>query len=1654
MILLRTIDSCRPSMSTRSLLCCQEILPFSIRRLIENKTDEETTELYENLFDEALTTILKDQLKIAIASNINTEDKLKSLHKDSFSDLNRLNRIHHICKLIIFSKEERFELKILTFFKNEVVDKVHQALVKFTQTKTKEDFMIFIEYLIEKGLIKDTPAEEFLGQFLNSLDTIFDLLIQTYRDFKEKISSFNIFTGNLQDLKQYCLEETIMNQEWFIETPPLIKFFVNQLINNLRTDGLKHHSMVFKSSHIKQAIKSNIQFLFFGFEETSRELLLFIKTERSIIEWERKINKLEAKLKEAKELDVDSIMSSDRRSQILVSTDEFKEVFRSLEPSDFKFIKDLPKYKSLLEKETMALSSFEDEEMTFQDVLAEYIKECIPLSQTKLDIIEREALRFKVDHLLLSESMIKESDLEPMVQEFSKYINGKEDEVRLVKLKQLRDDVHSILNPDYPENIDSHKRLENVKSQSERLSKIFIDGPCKEKIKRLCKVINFISEIEDYLRSQGIYINGHNRDKSSSSLDENPLKDVDWSKMDFLKKSLFFKNKYLSLFPDIENFVHKIYSSYMIYLMEQASLHGEKTDVSTILLIETIYLNIRHKPELNPIYIRRRESLISLLRGCIQLHQSNNLTINNLKSQVEELLEKKRYLKGFSEDKTSKVNQALSFLSQLEAISVILRRIKVFRTEDVTTKNRDMYRIIADAMNSTNIKYLPLSDSELHCSEIEKFKQYFEKVNSLVNQWETLKLHISDIHCALPKYLIQNHFNQVMMQIFELPDIEIAEKLREGMSTYRFLDDTVQLIVQQIEITRHFESHLDDGSNNYKKVSEDIEQFKSSSTRKELQVFIQNMMKSKLPELCFITNYIKNSLRFYWVYNKLTSLLYEPIPLKELETTYSEVINSDKCNDYVKAIIKNKKMTDTIEGRIQNAQKLRNEFLNCSKMTAERFFQLLSQIRNSSVKLFSNNETPNFEALSNYLAIMETVETNYTSTKGNLSSLSFEDYQRCTRLFAVSSKVDDFVMKQLREPIDFEKLMEELTLKERPYRLEVESIIEYKYNPDSKAFQALDKFHIHQEAELNHAKTEVEELTLSNLFGAIDKREGIKKALDKIDVVKYQYDNNQLELLVRILIWMLKETDLFDQKSSSDLEDSLISLNLLDMMHSIYSNIKVILQAPKTTFAIEELIKRKSDNSQDTVSNSHRDNTSIKHFDDLLKLLTPVITSIDEIYSIIMDCSVKVKKEGLEDTQRAVEQLERYGLPKSVIKKLDLNSILNAKTEYSNGVLVENELLNSKRPLLAFTKVAYQKLEEKSLNILDSHKNAMKEKFEVLLASVEPLRSKKASISTPIKEHLIHPSDKKKTLATKVSDYKDTKKQAKNNSDQKENEIESRGKMLDVRSKKVADNGSRKQSHASVSGVARDEESGRLTPLHDNNHTMEDKQLKKRKPEVIKEEKKETKKPTMAIQKQGSGKTVLFETLTLRSKDKKLENKKVSFIPTVEGLEEDVIDTIGLRGHLDLEISHYVKGKSQDSFDNCKAQIRKGVKLIYGYLNCRSNDVGALLDDSEVWIGNEKRIGKIWLFSSKQDKDFVRDYHFLPSQSMTAAKSYYLFIFEKRTDAKDLDPPSHSRKTRASPEAKRNGYPIIDETKSQRESKSRSAKGAERATRSRKNHHK
>lgn len=209
--------------------------------------------------------------------------------------------------------------------------------------------------------------------------------------------------------------------------------------------------------------------------------------------------------------------------------------------------------------------------------------------------------------------------------------------------------------------------------------------------------------------------------------------------------------------------------------------------------------------------------------------------------------------------------------------------------------------------------------------------------------------------------------------------------------------------------------------------------------------------------------------------------------------------------------------------------------------------------------------------------------------------------------------------------------------------------------------------------------------------------------------------------------------------------------------------------------------------------------------------------------------------------------------------------------------------------------------------------------------------------------------------------------------------------------------------------------------------TKPETQIKKRKPETVNEPKKNTKETNITVRPKEKQEeilmTSLFESLTLEINGKTHSNKKIAFVSTVLGLTESVSSELKLGGNLDLEL---VPMDNSDQFEDVKKLIKRGVPLIYGYLNTKTKDLSAILEDSLVWKGFNENLGRVWIFNSKQDSGFVIDHHFLPSAYLLMSRNYYLFVLEQRVDGNNYHP--YCRRT---------GQRIENELKEALESKAR-----------------
>lgn len=1638
LILLKNISLHMQSLSDRSLLSLQKILPMSLQGLLDSERQTAENQIhYENLMDEACMSILVDRLRNRISSMLDTEDKLKVLDRKTF--LNIANQYHQENKAIgnmMQKSNHNFKLTRLKYLNEEIIEKIQQVLLKVEQTSEREYLAQFAQLLVDTGLIYGSPAEIQLARLLDIIDDTFDKITQSYLSFQKEVSKRSILTEGVSGLLKFSMEKVVFDTDWYYELAPLVKDLVDKLVDSMRDEFLKPYNDVKKFNMILGAIRSNLQLLYFSFNRASKELDMLISTRKRISEWELRVSQLEQKLSKAQEFDRESLLSSTRRSELLVSEEEFTKVFRSLGINEEKLVKIHPKYLLLRPKEIMISNEDDDEEVTFEEVM-EHIKDCNPVTKKHFAVIKEEALRYRIDHLLQHKIRVREQELNQMIDSLSS--ESAQDRPRLAKLHEIQNTIKEVMSEGYPENVPVNSRLHDLETKNDFLTKVLIDGECKEKLRRLSRVFGFVTEVESMFGSQGI-------NRTSTELlmsDSDSFSDVDWSKMEFLKKSLFFRNRCLALFPKIEDFVQKVYASYMNYLVNQASTHGEKTDISTILLIETIYYYLKHKPELTQIYKKRRDNLAYILRGSVDIVRSSDLSLADLKSRIEGLQDRMRHLKGFSDDRKSKICQAFMFINQLETIALLLRRVKVFRREDVKLKNREMYRVIAQGIRCPGMKDLPLKKSDLNCPELNAFIEYFDKVDTLVEEWLDTKRKITEIRCRLSKAVNNNGLSEAIICIFELPDANIGERLQVGMQSYDFLIDMVSMIRDQLSKTSNTQKHLEDDIR-YKKMVDGIEQFKSSSTRKELQVYIKYVMVHQLPDLGFTNDIINAKLRFIWVFNKLAGLLYENITLADLKDHYKAALASEKCDAMVKQKLKTIKVISTIVERIEKAEVLSDQLNDCQNMSADKYFKLLSKIRNSSVKLGD-------KLMDNYLSVMQKIEDVYFTANGSslTTYLTLEEYQYSTKSMSVPSMIEIFVMKNFKVQVDFQKWMISTLYKDHPRKLEVDAIIDLKLLSNTEQFRDLQDLQAAQDNLLNEAATNIEGIVTGTLDGHATTLDTVHSALASLTSVAYHCESEQQILLTRLLLWTLKETRLLNRDSGKDAKKMLLTMKDVGIIAEIASILKNSLICNSEELALEASLKIKESNGAQRSQDSQSRSIIPRQ---ILELLEDYLTPVELISQKLIEVSVRARKSSISDLTQVNKILKDLKFPDQIISKINMVSLLESHNDSTEASpikeIIENELLDTDdqdvTEICLVDSIDFDHL-LKEIEILFIDQNS--KMVEILNGLIKAADFSRSSIeaSLILKEVSATVSvEHKKSMNKKVTSLKQINNKKLRN-DQKENQLVNKGKLVQTGKRSAVMEASRKTSQSSNNVIANQEHNIEKVHGLGDFSNGEGKQLRKRKPDIsnaqmpdIKEEKKGARSMTRPSQEL---KVTLFDSLTLRSNGKTVNGRKTSFITQLEGMNETLAKDLGLTGTLELEIQ---KQTSKDQFDFCKSQIQAKKPLIYGTVNIKSNETSNFLDECQLWEGFNGKIGRVWLFNSNYDKDLVKDYHFLPSSATLNSKSYVLFIMEKRLDGKPVDSSAeihiNSKAMNSSQDSRKLNNSYLDQSNSHQPNKIRSTK--------------
>ena len=1630
MILLNLIWENKDRMSLLTLHHLQSLLPFSIEGILDLKIQGKR--LWD-LFDKSLELILKDKLKNMLQDAFRRAGNLFS--QMDFNEINTKN-IHFkqlISNLVSCSAahdENEPSIECLKAFQKELLTPLGVSMNKLTCNNLPlEDFLNLARLLFKSNILQGTPVEQGLLSLVEKTDSLFKRICQNFSEFQDTMLKRDISKLAAEDIEPFCLHRQVYASEDYLKAQPLTKKVIELTIGNLKKVYFKSLSKCLKLKDIKVGIRSNLLWCYFSFDEGRTELQAFLETNLHILEWERRVRIIQQRLAISSNYPESWILSQKKPSSILISKEQFNIAFKYMNKTINRFIKNHDFYTELAKKDTLSSDDPESKELSFKEVMQDFVSEGIPLSAANFRVIERQSLRTKIDSFLEARYALDDAEFEELTSKFDPLAQAGIDDDRLRSLQRVQHVLALVNSPLYPENLPRETRTSEVIEHSRLVDHYQIKGSPHAKLQRLNSVFLNIQEIRSLLEEPKAGDSGGDMNSLVRATHFEPGKKVDWSKMDVLQAKFgFLDNPDLKHFDQLHAFVIGLYSRYINYLIE-GFVPGEKTNIAALLLVEKIAQNLPEKPNYTYPYQKKKDNLVKMLEGIVELNYSKKeallrplMSLNEFKAKVEDLIERRGQVKNVPPEKESKIRQAFNFLDQLDLLTKILKKVKVFRAEEVNKRNFLMYRLIGEVLKNPAVESLPIKPEEPAPLQDLAFSKYFEEIDGLMTDFEALKSRVSEVHCSLERHLTNSHLSVLLAIFFKLPPLHQYRLLLDRIKRFSFLEDEAQFLTQRIRDTEVLERHISENNSETQKIYGDIEQFKNLQHRLYFQQYMWYLVKERLQGIWFVTPAIVNSLKLLCVFNRFLPLIVAPIGLQELAVGYEEACKMEFLSEEVRKPLAAMRLHELVLERLREARSLKNSFLDpAAYATLADYSRLLEEILHSRVKIFdSGADGFNPEETYSFIKLLLSFQDKEAFKQKINELTSTYEIKNLEDLFD-RYKTPAFVRETIRKLYKDQRILKSwvkgLLKCRRPLRVET-GFVRNELSDLKPEIPGVEEL-IKKEADFEILYNRLEQMMVEDLL--LVRPQSCDKIIDFLKVVEaipFTLATSELLHLVKFCIELW----------SCFLKNQELTPQFVSHAHLAVQCLFTCLSAPKEPFELARILLAES-NPSETDHELQKQPIEPKIIKDahekLAELLQPIHDTFTQLFhsfcsaaTAFCEASVEVgpdfgsllkaalKEFGFDADALKISGIDHGPQTATTLKKLFIDQkrsllhIFETKTDHSSNCEDPEVLVQQASQIL---EAVEKDLEIQIAKLFSQVGSPTVENGATPLSSS---RQKRGKAPQDKKATGKSSTSKKAELNKKVILRKSLKNLPRiaDNSGEKENEPFS------------AEESDRFQTESELANGAQNSElpgeNNSIKPVTSDGH------LKKREPKDTGDGKfakmqKELRSASYN-QNQPIHQRKLFQKVEIRfAKVKSFSEKKFCFCSVMPWLDEDKIERLRLRAHLDLQL----KAGAITLFDSVVARLQKETAklprlahpIIYGWIEVKNTELEEELKKQDLWK-TETPQGELWIFKSEHRKDLLAQITFFPDKKI-GSREQILFILDTAKKDKKKEEPAKPAET-------------------------------------------
>jgi hypothetical protein len=513
------------------------------------------------------------------------------------------------------------------------------------------------------------------------------------------------------------------------------------------------------------------------------------------------------------------------------------------------------------------------------------------------------------------------------------------------------------------------------------------------------------------------------------------------------------------------------------------------------------------------------------------------------------------------------------------------------------------------------------------------------------------------------EYLVRGgpiKLKRLLTGIFKLPNIARAHALGARLSRYSMLDELYYVLCSEIDAFTRLEEHLEEFWTN-KRFQVSKKDYSHSHFQEELHKYLIYLQKERLETIWFISDKVKFQLIFLCFFQKLIQLVFIEKNLSEIEQKYEKIKGMDWMNDAILTELRQRGVIELIEDKIAKGKELREDFLNSKQFSIEGYFNLINQLKTSKMNIFPVG-APEHQGFESLVLRIHKIEKYYIDGIPIPEGFGNSELQELVLNKFAPESLKEWIHKQINQETFLNCWAQALLKRKRGSKKEMQKLLEVIKITGIviKEQEALNEAYQEAEGKLRRLSAEASEIedAPDKLNRALEER--IRALICDVLEVKYTFEMEQLELLLKVYIAWVSKLHLLNAKPDKPGDSQIDFLSVSQIIDQTCELVN-LLKIAREPFALQDIQVKRPENAMlcELTSDNCRIQTGL---DKVRSSLSPIIQELESARKIIHEALTELKTQLKNPTmnQEEIEGQLKGGLSikdylKSTLLKLNLN---------------------------------------------------------------------------------------------------------------------------------------------------------------------------------------------------------------------------------------------------------------------------------------------------------------------------------------------------------------------------------------------------------------